>query len=639
MTLYNPSIFIRRVRIVANNKAVYDQEFHNGVNVLWGANASGKTTILQFIYFAMGGNTPNWKPIARRCEGVFAELELNGDLISTYREFRVGPNAPMRIFFGSLKDGLEKPFSSWQTFPYSRSTSGKENFSQVFFSALEMPFVPVKDTNVTMFQVLRLVYQNQLTSPQKLFREDDFDSKLKKQTIGDYLCGIFDPILYENQLKLRRVTKEIQSFEGEHRGLKKAIGLVGDDFNLAAITEAKKSTLAELEEIQDRLSNLADLNVAEANGIEERRNIEIRELISKLENGGQQLSDFEIEKNSLSFQISETELFLESLNNNLKALRESEDAREILGNLEFEYCPKRLTSIKPRDDGTCELCKSDDGEGGSKGHRVRLQRELEMQISESNKILSDLSNQLEKINVDYTQLSTHHRRIRSEYLAKRKTPLTQSQLKIQELSERVGWLDRQLEVLNDRFRIGKRIEKILISLSRLEETQKSLRRKIDLGLSAQTEARISSKKSISNFLKILLNSDLNREDSFQTVHSVEFEFGEESLLVNGDDQFAASSFVYLKNCFGLAMLLASLENMNFIFPRILLLDAIEDKGLEIDRIHNFHNLVLQYSSEAKVKHQIILTSQTLSEKLHSDKYVIGERYIDGKKALDFSDIL
>ena len=71
-----------------------------------------------------------------------------------------------------------------------------------------------------------------------------------------------------------------------------------------------------------------------------------------------------------------------------------------------------------------------------------------------------------------------------------------------------------------------------------------------------------------------------------------------------------------------------------------MLDNIEDSGIDTNRIQNFHKLILQYSQNTDVKHQIIFTATLakLSDKLIDSEYCVGKKYEDknGLRSLKFS---
>ena len=56
-----PYLFLNRLIITSYTGAIsYDQVFHKGVNIIRGKNSSGKSTISNFIFFALGGDYNNW---------------------------------------------------------------------------------------------------------------------------------------------------------------------------------------------------------------------------------------------------------------------------------------------------------------------------------------------------------------------------------------------------------------------------------------------------------------------------------------------------------------------------------------------------------------------------------------------------
>lgn len=150
---------LNRLIVMKSGQRAYDQKFHSGLNIIHGSNGSGKSSILDFIFFALGGNLNKWKPVAQGCDTVFAEISANGTKLSLRRDVSTDNNQPMFIYFGSLQDGLEAAADGWQRYPYSRNDHSK-TFSQILFKALNLPEIPGDEgSNITMHQILRLMYE------------------------------------------------------------------------------------------------------------------------------------------------------------------------------------------------------------------------------------------------------------------------------------------------------------------------------------------------------------------------------------------------------------------------------------------------------------------------------------------------
>lgn len=63
-------------------------------------------------------------------------------------------------------------------YPYKKS-SNAESFSQIIFKALEFPEVSTDNQeSITVNQILRLIYIDQLSALDSLMRNEDFDSPL-----------------------------------------------------------------------------------------------------------------------------------------------------------------------------------------------------------------------------------------------------------------------------------------------------------------------------------------------------------------------------------------------------------------------------------------------------------------------------
>ena len=79
----------------------------------------------------------------------------------------------------------------------------------------------------------------------------------------------------------------------------------------------------------------------------------------------------------------------------------------------------------------------------------------------------------------------------------------------------------------------------------------------------------------------------------------------------------------------------------FYFAISLILDNIDDSGLDISRAQKFHNTIIEYSKKASVDHQIIFTtrSEVASEEIKKSEFLVGKEYIDEKGKRSFNLVL
>src|SRR5271165_3152632 len=86
MTRFEPTLVVTRLVVERNTRVVYDVAFHAGVNVVRGENSSGKSTVLNFIFYGLGGDLADWSSVARLCTAVTVEVSINGNAATFSRE-------------------------------------------------------------------------------------------------------------------------------------------------------------------------------------------------------------------------------------------------------------------------------------------------------------------------------------------------------------------------------------------------------------------------------------------------------------------------------------------------------------------------------------------------------------------------
>ena len=89
-SFYKPTIFLNRLVIVKDQQVVYDQNFHKGMNVIYGKNAFGKSCIMDMIFYVLGGylSETEWKKEIKECTAVYGEVLLNDEIFTLKRNLK-----------------------------------------------------------------------------------------------------------------------------------------------------------------------------------------------------------------------------------------------------------------------------------------------------------------------------------------------------------------------------------------------------------------------------------------------------------------------------------------------------------------------------------------------------------------------
>ena len=86
----------------------------------------------------------------------------------------------------------------------------------------------------------------------------------------------------------------------------------------------------------------------------------------------------------------------------------------------------------------------------------------------------------------------------------------------------------------------------------------------------------------------------------------------------------------------------SLEQVDsMLYPRLLLSDNMEDKGMEENRSRNFQRIVVQRLNEIEAEkkknlepgYQLIFATNIIAAELDTPEYTIGEYYTENNKSL------
>lgn len=72
--LIKPTLNVNRLHVKRRSLIAFDEVFHSGVNVLFGRNGSGKTSVIQLLMYGLGYEIPNWKDEAGLCDNIYVGL-------------------------------------------------------------------------------------------------------------------------------------------------------------------------------------------------------------------------------------------------------------------------------------------------------------------------------------------------------------------------------------------------------------------------------------------------------------------------------------------------------------------------------------------------------------------------------------
>ena len=631
MTWFKPTLIISRLLIMKSGGAIYDEAFHHGLNVIRGKNSSGKTTIARAIVYSLGAEIKDWTT-ELLCDFVIVEVIINDQCVTLRRPISDERSSHMEIFWGKYDEARDTSTATWEKYPYS-TYKNKSGFSKVLFQALGLPEVKgYQESNLTMHQMLRLMYGDQSSPANRILGTEDFDSTITREAIGDLLCGIYSDDLFNSRVELGKTDKELNACISQIKSLYQFLGTQSSDIKSVDIDSEVKNSELRLEELQIIIENKKEEGYLQD---DDPKNIEIKKKLKFTKNKIYSSSE---RVNALDFDISDSEFFVSALSDKLKCLDDSISIAGVINSFSYKNCPACFTdlSIIERTSSQCGLCGSNLHAESSEINLHKIRNELALQLMESNSLLEVKNEERSTLNNEMNFLKKDLRVLERDYRDVATDIATEHQKVLQKCYREVGYLERSIEDLMRSKEIIEQIKNITDERDRLYSKAGELRNFIDSKKLELEVKRVKIAAEISAETVKILHQDLDRQDQFSSAEHVNFDFGSNSLSVNNETTFSESSTVFLKNAFLLAILAASAKDKLLRFPRFLLLDGIENGGMEQERSYNLQRVILGLSDSLTVDHQIIITTAEIAPDIEGSAATVGDFYSRENKSLKFS---
>ncbi|KQC02027.1 ATP-binding protein [Pedobacter sp. Hv1] len=635
------NLFVNRLVVIALNGSVaYDEQFHKGVNIIRGDNSSGKSTVSNFIFYILGGEFTDFVPEAKKCSEVFAETEMNGATITLRRQIELDENRKVKtrtsiyFYWGSYEESRNPPPDKhWQKFGYNSYPETK-SFSNVIFDNLNIPVVK-GDSNITIHQLLRLMYIDQESPTSSLFVYEQFDSQITRETTADLLLGIYNDELYQNKKRLIELNKEIDDIKSEIKATK---GFFSDALLLnPANIEVK------IENVQKRIGiieqQISDLKAADRVKTIKADKFRYQQLSTEIAKQRIVVTNLKDNYANIQHEISDNDFFIGSLNEKLKALKNSTVTREFLNNFQLEYCPECLSEIKPhiKPDGkeSCKLCKETIDSTYGLTQARRMQQEINFQIIESNSIQKILKEELEGLVPQIKKEAGILQDLQKLFDSEIEDVNTSRQEQIENLATDKGVAEGEI------MQFRTMLENAQFYTGLLEKRDLLIRERdqIDAFIKQTERQQNTLKFRVENQIKkealYFLTNDFHRQDEFKNANDFHIDFPNNiAFLSSKYAKYSASSNFYLKISARFALFLASLSIPEMRYPRFILADNMEDKGIEEKRAQNFQKILINRLKDFDPSsYQVIYTTSYITDELDKSDMVVGKFHTVANRTL------
>lgn len=628
---------VNRLIVFKSKLRAYDQKFHSGLNIIHGSNGSGKSTVLDFIFYALGGEIQAWKEVASTCDSVMAEVLLSEKVMTLKREVSKEKARPLSIYFGPVEDALEAGEEKWQAYPYARTNYGA-SFSQVLFKALGLPEIAGSEgANITMHQILRLMYVDQTTPFQRIYRSERFDSRDTREAISELLFGIGNSNIYSLRLRVRALKKSEIDVGNKLMNLLRATDPLRENFKSGAFEREVDNLNIERAKIVSKVQKIQNIDISSSE-IAKSSEVKRRDLHGQVAKMRSEISKNEDKIFALEFEINDSNKFITHLRRLLTDFDNTSAVYQGIGYIPFELCPACLQPLHEEEMGHCILCKEVYELDHKETRILELRMDLEGQISESQRLQADRVQELAEVKSASSKLKKQMNLLLKRLDHYETAPVDGRTALVSELSQRVGAIDARLISITSLMDIRSSIDSLRIEKEKISNELTGLQQKIDELEVMREKRRNIVRNAIVSQTKSILLKDLEEHNDFETLDDFSFSFEDDWFAVNGDPNISASAsgMVVVKNSLFLGMLRAAINDKKIPYPKFLLLDNVEDKGMVGERVRNFQKAITEIMKGDEEKYQIIMTTSTLNPDLENKNYVIGPRYNKKNKTLNIN---
>ena len=625
-------LFVERLVILSGSKRVYDQPFHSGINILRGTNTTGKSTVMDLLVFGLGAEITSWNEHQSKCDLVIVEITLNGFTLTVKREITDSGKSPMFFFEGSV-DESQKDAENWQRFPNRRSAE-KHSYSQQLFEMLGLPQHKTDDSkNLTMHQILRLIYVDQLSATEKLLNADlNYDNVTTRRAIGEYLLGLDDLESHNLRQDLIFENKEFEKFNGELKAIYKMFGNDSSSINRQALLNEINDTTVTINELVEKRGSIQR---GEEEQIDEKAKERLVVLQQDIERLSSNITDITNLRHSTNVELIDTRQFLEALEHRKIGLSQSKLIHNELGGLTFKYCPSCLSPIEINENhDSCGLCKTSIQDRERDFAYVQMSNELNFQIRESKFLIKEFQQQVEALNSKLPAINRQVEIAKDEHLELVSYSDSRSAL-IADVSTEIGFYKSQLVNTEEKMGLVDKVEGLIELKQKAQNQINSIEDRLDQ-IKEQNKSRYENVfESIESHTAGLLIADGGNENNFDNPSEVFIDFSKDRMAINGRSKFSASSMVVMKNSIRLSIFLHAVDDDLSRLPNLLIMDNIEDKGMVPERSQNFQHSLINACNDLENDYQVIFTTSMIADDLNDTPSCVGPFYPKGSHTLVF----
>jgi len=263
-----------------------------------------------------------------------------------------------------------------------------------------------------------------------------------------------------------------------------------------------------------------------------------------------------------------------------------------------------------------------------------MRNELRIQLKESKSLIDAREAEVNILRGTLPGQRQEMRSLEAKYVEAAANWTSEIEFALENATREIGALDAEIKALYENQQLASVIKDLQAKRDELTAKMRELDTLIETLTSSQDHRKRDVALAITRNLSRLLKQDLHRQAEFRTAENVNFSFIDNLVTVDGSSKFSESSTVVLRHLFHMAMLSASTKIPEMRFPRFLMLDGIEDGGMEQARAYRLQEIILRECLSYDVDYQVIIATSQIAPELDKPEYVAGRETTEDLRALE-----
>lgn len=583
--------------------------FKDGLNIITGPIATGKTTLLRCIRGVFGSGLQNFPREARETiSNIACEVELGESTFNIVRPFITtqtakvdiaGKNETRRLPALQATSSLEVTYTRWL-------------LEKLGLPILEVPTAPTRTDSdfspVSINDFMMYCYLRQDEIDNNVFGHTNPFKNIKRKYVFEIVYGKYNIELANLYDELRDVSRDLSRMRGKAKTI--------EEFLEDTPFENKASIEWEVDLLEKDLESIKSQITVDAQEIvEASKTSELRTRIKHQDNKIVELTrqlEFELKSEEQLAQL------LAQLETQSNRITRSIVAGNYLLDFDFVLCPRCGSdlSIERANDETCYLCLQHPEPKITRDDLINEQDRLEKQIIESRELIYSHQEATNRIKIEIAKFEDLRKEKSSELNFLTESYISDNASEIAAAAQKRAEIEEKIKRFNDYLILFERREISQLEISRSESRKEELEAIIDSIVSSETGIEDRIKYLEEKFQEIL--------DEFDAPDFVESGFTgiDRSTylpLFKGrrfDELQSQGLKVIVNVAHALAHQLTSIE-FNLKLPNILLIDGITanigHEGLDWERVERIFNYLIFLSEFEGDKLQVIVSENSIPE--------------------------